>query len=71
MPSNLPACALMTNLQDRQVGGLRAFEDLPGIDADLTRPVRAIDPVAHQPAGFDSLANLVGRGNPIVHRERR
>src|SRR5262249_21972808 len=57
-------------LQDRQVGGLRAFEDLPGVDGDMTRPVRAIDPVAHQPAGFDSLASAIGRGNPIVRRQR-
>src|SRR5215813_14661466 len=53
-------------LQDRQVGWLRAFEDLPGIDADLTIHVRAIGPIAHQPAGFDSLANRIGHGNPIV-----
>jgi len=58
-------------LQDRQVCGLRAFEDLPGVDADLTVRVRTIGRVAHQPADFDSLASVIGRGNPIVRRERR
>src|ERR1700738_324172 len=40
-------------LQDRQVSGLRAFEDLTGVDADLTIHVENIGPIAHQPTGFD------------------
>ena len=43
-------------LQHRQVGGLRAFEDAAGIDADLAKRVRDIGPVAHQPAGRDMVS---------------
>jgi hypothetical protein len=57
-------------LQDRQVGGLRAFEDLTGVDADLTPHIRTVGPIAHQP-GFDMLPNGVGRRNPMARRERR
>jgi hypothetical protein len=37
-------------LQDREVGGLRALEDLTGVDADPTKHVQPIGPVAHQPS---------------------
>src|SRR5262249_3105758 len=57
-------------LQDRQVGGLRAFEDLPGVDADLTVRVRTFGRGAHQTPGFNSLATVISRRNPIVRRER-
>src|SRR5262249_16560582 len=33
--------------------------------------VHTIGRVAHQPAGFDSLASGIARGNPITRRERR
>src|SRR4029453_18807851 len=36
-------------LQQRQVGGLRALENLTGVDPDLTIIVQKIGPVAHQP----------------------
>src|SRR5215470_16056086 len=58
-------------LHDRQVGGLGALEDLTGVGADLTTHVHTIGRVAHQPAGFDSLASGIARGNPITRRERR
>src|SRR5258708_24768697 len=35
-------------LQHRQVGGLRAFENAAGIDADLTKHVGGDGSVAHQ-----------------------
>src|SRR5262249_47693413 len=41
----------------RQVRGLRPSEDLTCVDADLTKHVQVIGPIAHQPAGFDSLAS--------------
>ena len=44
-------------LQDRQVGGLRALEDLTGVDADLTIHVQSIGPIAHQPTDFDNLTS--------------
>src|SRR5262245_37010669 len=34
-------------LQDRQVGRLGALEDLTGVDANLTKIVQSIGPVAH------------------------
>src|SRR5215831_16691254 len=58
-------------LQDRQFGWLCTFEDLPRVDADLPIHVRTIGPIAHQPAGFGSLAKRIGCGNPIVRRDRR
>jgi hypothetical protein len=58
-------------LQDRQVGGLGALEDLTGVDADLLPTVQKGGPIAHQPAHFDELAEMVGRGNPMRRRERR
>src|SRR5262245_16099680 len=58
-------------LQDRQVSGLSAIEDLTGIGADLTIHAHTIGIVAHQPAGFDSLAGGIARRNPIARREGR
>jgi hypothetical protein len=57
-------------LQHRQVGGLGALEHLTGVGADLTIHARTIGAVAHQPAGFDSLARSIARGNPVTRRER-
>ena len=34
-------------LHDGKVGGLRALEDLTGVEADLMRSERNIDPIAH------------------------
>src|SRR5262249_56330580 len=53
-------------LQDRQVGGLRALEDLTGIDADLTPRVQKIGPIAHQQARFGHLSRGTTRGNPVA-----
>jgi len=57
-------------LQNRQVAGLRAFEDLTGVNAHLTERVRNVGPIAHQPTGFDKLAIVVTRRNAIERRER-
>src|SRR6516165_5968756 len=57
-------------LQHRQIGWLGALEDLTGVGADLTIHARTIGVVAHQPAGFDSLATGIARGNPVVRRKR-
>jgi hypothetical protein len=35
---------------------------LPAVHADLTMQVRAIGPVAHEPADFDSLASVIVAG---------
>src|SRR5262245_3075244 len=58
-------------LQDRQIGGFCALEDLAGVDADLAKIVQNGGAVAHQPADFDKLARVIGRWNGITRRERR
>jgi hypothetical protein len=58
-------------LQDRQVRGLRALEDLTGVGTDLTIHANTIGVVAHQPAGFDGFAEGIARRNPIARREGR
>jgi hypothetical protein len=73
-PSALAVCRLMmnSNFVDCSTGksaGL-ALEDLTGVGADLTIHARTIGVVAHQPAGFDSLATGIARGNPVVRRKR-
>src|SRR5215469_6042938 len=73
--THLPPCsgvsAVKPVMEDRHVGGLGALENLTGVDPDLTIHVHTIGVVAHQPAGFDSFARGIGRGNPIGRRERR
>src|SRR5262249_54997394 len=60
----------LSGLRDGQVGGLRALEDLTGVDTDLTKHVWNIGPIAHQPTGFDKIALGISRGNPMMRRER-
>jgi hypothetical protein len=56
-------------LHDRQVGGLGALEDAAGIDASLTKHVREVGSVAHQPAGCDIIMSRIGRRNPVARRQ--
>src|SRR5262245_47809171 len=58
-------------LQNREVGGLGAFEDLTTVGADLTIHAHTIGVVGHQPASFDSFAGGIARRNPIARSERR
>ena len=58
-------------LHHRKVGGLRALEDLTGVEADLMPCVRNIDPIGHQSAGFSFVASGIGRGNPMARRKCR
>ena len=51
--------------------GLRALEDLTGVDGGLTIHVQVIGPIAHQPTGRRIIAIGIDRGNPIARRERR
>src|SRR5262249_25857139 len=48
-------------LQHRQVTGLGALEDAAGIDADLTKDIREVGSVTHQPAGFHRLTDRISR----------
>src|SRR5262249_57991546 len=54
---------------DRQFGGLRAPDDLPGIDADLTVDVAQARPIAHQPTGTDELAPFICYRQAIFGRQ--
>ena len=45
-------------LLDRQVGGLLAFENAPGVDTDLTVRIRKTASIAHQAAGRGEPAKL-------------
>ena len=56
-------------LQDRQVGGLGALEDAAGINADLTKHVREVGSVAHQPAGLDKITLRISRRNLVARRQ--
>jgi hypothetical protein len=57
-------------LHHRQIGGLDALEDLPGIDTDLMIRVREVGAVAHQPAGFDQMTVVIGCWNLVARRKR-
>ena len=74
MPSSLGGLQVddeleLGRLHDRQVGGLGALEDVAGIDADLTKHVRDVGSVAHQPAGCDKITIRISRRNPVARRQ--
>src|SRR5262249_27537199 len=58
----------VAGLEDGKVGGLGAFEDATGIDADLTKRIRELGSVAHQPADLGILTLGIGRRNSMAHR---
>src|SRR5262249_9201306 len=55
---------------DRQVGGLLALENPPGIDADLPIGIGYAAPVAAQAAGHDGFAHGIHRRQPMTSRKR-
>ena len=74
MPSARAVCRLMTNsnLVDCRTGrsaGLAPLRMLPGIDADLTKHVREVGSVAHQPAGCHKFTDRISRRNPVARRQ--
>ena len=56
-------------LQHRQVGRLGALEDVAGIDADLMKHIREVGAVAHQAAGRDNVAVLIGSRKSVARRQ--
>src|SRR5262245_27510699 len=56
-------------LHDRQIRRLRALEDAAGIDADLTKRIRNVGSVAHQPADFGKLTRGICRGERVARRQ--
>ena len=59
----------LRGLLHRQIGGLLAFEDAVGVDADLAKLVRIVGPIAHQAAGRGELAIRTDRGNRVPERQ--
>src|SRR4029453_5051979 len=55
-----------SGLLDRQITGLFSFENVPGIDADLTVRVRKAVSIADQAAGHGVLSKWVHRGNRVA-----
>ena len=55
-------------LQHRQLGGLGALEDAAGIDTELTKRVRDVGSVTHQPADFHRFTDPISRWNPVARR---
>src|SRR5262249_374307 len=49
---------------------VRAFEDTAGVNARLTKRIRNVGPVAHQPADFGNFTRLGYQGNRVARRER-
>jgi hypothetical protein len=52
-------------LQHWQVGGLRALEDVAGIDVDLTKRVSEVCSAAHQPAACDKITVRISRWSRV------
>jgi hypothetical protein len=59
----------LVRLHDQQVRRLGALEDATGIDADLTKCIRNVGSVAHQPTGFGIVAQRICRGEPVERRQ--
>ena len=55
-----------SGLLDRQITGLFAVENVPGIDADVTMRVRKAVSIADQAAGQGVLAKWVHRGDRVA-----
>jgi hypothetical protein len=59
------------DLLHRKVGWLVAFENAPGIDANLVEPIAEAAAIAHQAAGQGELTEWVDRGQRMAGRQRR
>ena len=53
-------------LQDRQIGGLRPFDDAAGIETDLTISVPNVSPIADQAANIGIFTPGIDRRQPVV-----
>ena len=56
-------------LHDRQVRGLRAFENAADIDAHLTIGIRQACSVAYQPTDFNRVTRWIYRGDFVECRQ--
>src|SRR5215475_2432781 len=59
----------LAGLYDWQVRRLRALEDASGIHAELTKRIRKVGPVAHQPASLGILARCKRGRDPVERRQ--
>src|SRR5215471_2926363 len=60
----------LRGLLHRQISGLLALENAPGIDSSQAASVGSESAIAHQTAGSDELAVLVNRGHRVTQGER-
>src|SRR5947207_15200999 len=58
-------------LNDRQVGGLGAFENAAGINADLTISIGDARAVTHQAASLREVRKRVDAGYPVAYGQGR
>src|SRR5262249_60088186 len=56
----------LARLDDRQISGLRALENLPGIKTGLASRLRPAAAVAHQAAGGDEFGPFVDRRDRVT-----
>src|SRR5262249_12100951 len=56
-------------LQDWQVSGFGALEDVSAIDTHLTNHLCDVDSIAHQRAGYHRFTGCVKRRNPVARRQ--
>ena len=56
-------------LHDRQIRRLRALEDAAGIDSNMTKRIRRVGSVTHQPADFGKLTQGICRGERVARRQ--
>src|SRR5262249_15510480 len=59
------------SLLDRQIGWFLAFENAPGIDANLVVRIVGAAAIADQAAGQDELTDYIDRGQRVAGRQRR
>src|ERR1700734_1494080 len=57
-------------LLDRQIGWFLAFENAPGINANLAEPIAEAAAKAHHAAGEGELTEWVNRGQRMAGRQR-
>jgi hypothetical protein len=60
----------LSRTHDWQVGRFFALKDAASIDACLARQVRTPRSVAHEPAGFDKISEIIDRRHPVTRRLR-
>src|SRR5262249_57350625 len=61
----------LVGLGEGEVGRLATLEDAAGRTPDLTKGIRNVGSVAHQPTGFGIVTQRICRGKAVVRRQLR